>query len=113
VGSRLVDVVKGTEGDNTALVVNGRISAVGREGEIAIPSEAKVVDAHSKWLIPGLMDMHVHISQSSPLARLYLANGVKAVRDTGGDVTPLRLSNQDTQSGKTNRPASLFHRSNP
>ena len=117
VGGRLVDVAKGTETDKTTvLVVDGRIRAVGREGEVAIPSEAKVVDAHSKWLIPGLTDMHVHIGQwrvfnpqlylASP--PLYLASGVTTVRDTGGDVAILRLLDQDIRSGKTVGPRLYF-----
>jgi hypothetical protein len=110
VGGRLVDVAKATDVDNTVVLVAGdRIRAVGREGAIAIPPQAKVVDAHSKWLIPGLTDMHVHISQTrvfSPL--LYLASGVTTVRDTGGDVTILRLLDQDIRSGKMIGPRLYF-----
>jgi imidazolonepropionase-like amidohydrolase len=117
VGGRLVDVASGTEVDNTiVLIAGGRIRAVGREGEIAIPSEAKVVDARSKWLIPGLTDMHVHIGQwriyNPPLyfasPPLYLATGVTTVRDTGGDITILRLLDQDIRAGKTVGPRLYF-----
>jgi imidazolonepropionase-like amidohydrolase len=95
------------------LAARGRITAVGRVGELAIPSGAKVVDARGKWLIPGLVDMHVHVSGSNafpgyPTLILYLANGVTTVRDTGGNVTLLRVLRQDLDSGRQVGPRLFF-----
>jgi imidazolonepropionase-like amidohydrolase len=110
IGGRLVDVAKGTEVDNTVVLVAGdHIRAVGREGAIAIPPEAKVVDAHSKWLMPGLTDMHVHVGKTLFISpQLYLASGVTTVRDTGGDVTVLRFLDRNIRSGKTIGPRLYF-----
>jgi imidazolonepropionase-like amidohydrolase len=43
---------------------NGRIEAIGREGEIAVPEGYKVIDARKRWVIPGLVDYHSHIGGS-------------------------------------------------
>jgi len=48
--------------ENGLIVVeNGKIKAVGAEGQVAIPSGATVVDASGKIIIPGLVDTHSHI----------------------------------------------------
>jgi hypothetical protein len=70
------------------VVVSGeRITAVGRAGTVRVPRGALVVEAAGKFLIPGLWDMHVHLSTATELALPALvANGVTGVRDMGGDM---------------------------
>ncbi|HEY0058777.1 MAG TPA: amidohydrolase family protein [Flavisolibacter sp.] len=46
----------------SVLVENGRISEIGRN--LTAPQGARVIDGNGKWLIPGLVDAHVHFSQS-------------------------------------------------
>ncbi|MEU3168462.1 amidohydrolase family protein [Streptosporangium sp. NPDC006930] len=68
--------------DMTVLVRGERIVAVGPVRSVPVPAGATVVDGTGKFLIPGLVDMHVH---STELERtyppLYLANGVTTVRE--------------------------------
>jgi imidazolonepropionase-like amidohydrolase len=114
VGATLVDVRKGVATERSLVLAAGdRITAVGRVGELAIPPGAKVVNAEGKWLIPGLVDMHVHVPSSTPVSGyptliLYLANGVTTVRDTGGNITSLRLLRQALQSGRQAGPRLFF-----
>jgi len=115
VGGHLVDVQKGSEVDSSVVLTSGgRITAVGRTGEVQVPADAEVVDAHGKWVIPGLMDMHVHITNAAggapgnPFPVFYLANGVTTVRDTGGSITVLRLLKQDVESGRKMGPRLYF-----
>ncbi|UCD37491.1 MAG: amidohydrolase family protein [Fidelibacterota bacterium] len=76
--------------DQTVVVENGRISAVGAAAEVTIPAEATVIDGAGAYLMPGLADMHVHTRDDwlesrwpvSPL-HLFLANGVTTIRDFG------------------------------
>src|SRR5438094_1172589 len=50
---------------NSAIVIeNGRIRDIGPRNEVRIPGNAQTVDARGKWVIPGLIDAHVHFSQS-------------------------------------------------
>src|ERR1019366_9133007 len=46
--------------DMTVLVSGGRIAAVGKAPQVAIPRNALVTDARGKFLIPGLWEMHTH-----------------------------------------------------
>ncbi|HEY6065604.1 MAG TPA: amidohydrolase family protein [Thermoanaerobaculia bacterium] len=83
---RVIDVRAGAAlPDRTVLVREGRIAAVG--GPDLATAGARVVDGRGKFLIPGLWDMHVHLSWSKENALLaLLANGVTGVRDMGGDL---------------------------
>lgn len=51
---------------NSAIVIeNGRIRDAGPRNEVRVPSGVQTVDARGKWVIPGLIDAHVHLSQSA------------------------------------------------
>lgn len=64
---RMVDVATGRYVQNPAVVVtDGRIAAVGRQGQVAVPAGARTVALPGMTLLPGLIDMHVHLD-SSPL----------------------------------------------
>ncbi len=59
---RMVDVLAGTEvAKPVVIITDGRISAVGRQGEVTIPAGAKRIDLPGRTILPGLIDMHVHL----------------------------------------------------
>jgi imidazolonepropionase-like amidohydrolase len=63
---KLVDVATGQELNRPQVViVDGRITQVGKQGD-AIPAGATRVDLPGVTLLPGLIDMHTHLT-SSPL----------------------------------------------
>ena len=70
--------------DMTVVVTGTRIAALGRNGEIPAPPDARVVDASGKFLIPGLWDMHAHLGDDdfdkNYNLRLFVANGITGVR---------------------------------
>jgi len=86
-----VNVIDGTDSlprlDQTVVIQGSRIIAVGPSQSTSAPSDARIVDARGKFLMPGLWDMHVHTSiiGGRPLLALYVANGVTGVRDMAGD----------------------------
>ncbi|MEO8217539.1 MAG: amidohydrolase family protein [Acidobacteriota bacterium] len=47
------------------------------------PDGRSVIEAHGLYMIPGLMDMHIHLARTSEL-RLYLDHGVTTVRNMWG-----------------------------
>ena len=71
----------------TVLIRGDRIADVVEQGMAEIPAGAQTIDATGKFLIPGLWDMHMHLSYVSEHALpLLLANGVTAICDMGGDL---------------------------
>jgi len=82
--------------NQTVVIRDHRIVEVGDAARVAIPSNARVIDATGQYVIPGLWDMHVHsvFGDWFPGGRdvilpLYIANGVTGVRDMGGELSVL------------------------
>jgi imidazolonepropionase-like amidohydrolase len=66
----------------TVITAGGHIVDIGKDGEVQLPQNAHIVDASGKFLIPGLIDMHVHTSWDPSFVRpMLLANGVTSVRE--------------------------------
>ncbi len=105
VGGNVVDLSgKPPLRDAVVLVDGERITAIGPVASTPVPADAKIVPMHGKWLIPGLMNMHVHLALNLPgaarihnetpdsmalrtldNARKSLWSGVTTIRLTGSD----------------------------
>lgn len=117
VGATVIDVARelpeAVRPDMTVVITGERITAVGPAASTAVPRGAQVVAGAGRWVVPGLVDAHVHFFQSGNLytrpdvvdlnaqvpyrdevarnqARLpvtlrsWLASGVTSVLDLGG-----------------------------
>ena len=72
----------------TVVIREGRIASAG--AGVAVPRDATVIDGRGQFLMPGLWDMHVHLGFARESAfPAFVANGVTAVRDLGGDLAEL------------------------
>ncbi len=61
-GGRLIDGYGGKPLENAVIVIEGNtIKEVGPESQVAIPAGARVIDTNGYTVMPGLMDMHVHL----------------------------------------------------
>jgi len=101
--------------DQTVLVKEARIVAVGGSDALHIPQGAQVIDGNGAYLMPGLADMHMHTRQAwddqdvwpvHPL-NLYLANGVTTIRDFAPQGSPLTYALQwrdEIQAGTRSGP---------
>lgn len=80
----IVDVEKGILiPEQTVLVGNDRIDQIGSQGKVKIPKDATIIDGKGLYLMPGLVDAHVHYYDAPVFGRLMIANGILLVRDTG------------------------------
>jgi hypothetical protein len=82
---------------STVLIDGNRIRSVGKDGTVTIPSQAERIDAAGKALLPGLWDMHVHLSPNDGM--LHLAAGVTSVRDLANDNDGLLQRKRDIEAG--------------
>jgi len=89
--------------------------AVGPTTTTAIPRGATLLDGTGKFLIPGLADMHIHLTGAGEpsgsrefIIPLLVANGVTAVRDMGGNVAYLKALRFEINSGKRVGPQIFF-----
>ncbi|MGE5232000.1 MAG: amidohydrolase family protein, partial [Deltaproteobacteria bacterium] len=92
------------------LVRGNRILCAGSVGECPVPRDARVIDARGGWLVPGLIDTHVHLlflqrgSASEDLAndlKDLLAQGITTVRDMG--TNPVELLSRTRALGAAPR----------
>jgi imidazolonepropionase-like amidohydrolase len=95
------------QANRTVVITGDRISSVSDAAQGQPPKNARVIDATGQYLIPGLRDMHVHSAFGDwfPGGRdvilpLFIANGVTAVRDMGGDVPVLAEWRKEIASGQ-------------
>lgn len=79
--------------DQTIVISAGAISSIHSRGSVALDPNVRVIDAHGKYVIPGLADMHVHLGGPGELP-LYIANGVTLIRNMWGDDETLSLRMQ-------------------
>jgi hypothetical protein len=66
----------------TVLIKDDKIESIGQG--IAIPSNYHVINGANQYLIPGLVDSHVHIKKSKNDLLLYIANGITHIAEMTG-----------------------------
>jgi imidazolonepropionase-like amidohydrolase len=92
-GATVIDGKRAPPKPGMAIVTRGeRIEAIVPDSEVArYARNARVIDAHGLYAIPGLIDSHVHLATApnrryaEALLRRYVYGGVTAVRDMAGD----------------------------
>ncbi len=100
-GATLIDGTGAPPRPDALIVVSGgRIVSVGEvalEAQKALPPGTEVVDASGKWIIPGLIDAHVHAESYEDLKAM-LRWGVTSVRLMAEDVAAARRLAQDSRT---------------
>ena len=74
-------VTEAIQPQRTVVIQNGRITAIGDEAT-PHPAGAVVVEGRGRYLVPGLIDMHVHVNQEDLIA--YVRAGITSVRNMWG-----------------------------
>ncbi|OPX40851.1 MAG: dihydroorotase, partial [Desulfobacteraceae bacterium 4484_190.3] len=78
-GGELVDPQKGTSEQSDLIIERGRISRIVPHGTFqGQVSQLKVIDAAGKLVVPGLIDMHVHLREPGEEYKESIATGAKA-----------------------------------
>jgi imidazolonepropionase-like amidohydrolase len=116
-GANLVDLQGTNPVPNAVVLVSGeKIVAVGEGSSVSVPDTAQIIDLNGLWLIPGLMNMHVHLGLKLPgkmaaeladeteaervlrmaaYAREILQAGVTTIRSPGNSWPPVSPGHED------------------
>ena len=113
-----VRVIDGTgdpgRDDQTLIIRDGRIQAVGDAARVTPPPSSRVLDLPGRTVLPGLVGMHEHLfyeyqppgsaqraaRAEHAFAKLYLATGVTTIRTAGTlDWPRMRGSNARSTTG--------------
>lgn|SRR6185295_2769089 len=98
VGGNIIDVNGGSVlRDGVIVIYQGKVETVSPREGFKIPKTAEEVDVSGKWIIPGLIDSHVHSSRWS-LPR-FLAFGITSVRDTHGNMDSILALREEASLG--------------
>ena len=91
--ARIIDGTGAPARANQTLVIrDGKIAALGNDGSVQIPSGALTIDLTGKTVIPGIVGLHEHLLYpvgpvraytGESFSRLYLAGGVTTMRTAG------------------------------
>lgn len=89
----VVDIYNGDKKVMDLLINGERIAGLSLAGVLALPKHTRVIDGRGLFALPGLWDAHAHIAifpeDAKQRAKLYVANGVTSIRDTGGRLEDL------------------------
>src|SRR6266566_5190203 len=61
------DLPSAIASNSTVIIAGSRIEAIGPAGSTPVPAGATRIDGKGKWVVPGLIDSHVHFFQSGNL----------------------------------------------
>jgi Tol biopolymer transport system component len=89
------------------LVREGRIASISPTGTLPPPRDAEVVEAAGRWLIPGLIEMHLHSWMDSALPALLYA-GVTSARDLGAPIARVAGFRDAGEAGVVASPRLVF-----
>ena len=80
-GGRVIDPARNIDGPHDVLLDHGEIKAVESPG--AIPGADQVIEAADFWVLPGLIDMHVHFREPGYEYKETVATGARAAAAGG------------------------------
>jgi len=90
VGARVIDPDSGLDGERTVVVDAGRIVALETPGPLS--ADLPVVEARGQWLLPGFVDLHVHLREPGEEHKETIATGARSGA-AGGFTTLVAMPN--------------------
>ncbi|MCG2823185.1 MAG: dihydroorotase [Desulfobulbaceae bacterium] len=79
---RVIDPANGIDQIRDVLIVDGRIRAVGQPGSLS-GQDGLSYDVTGKWVVPGLIDMHVHLREPGQEYKETIETGTRAAAAGG------------------------------
>ena len=116
VNATVIDGNGGQPLAKTTVVITGeRITDIFPTGKKNPPAGATIVDLGGQYIIPGLIDSHVHLATGTPpkeardrVLRFALLGGITTVRDMGGDAVLLQEMAKAASDRSTESPRIYF-----
>jgi dihydroorotase len=91
-GGRIIDPISGIDGLYDVTLLDGTIGAVEPGNSAAAPQDAIVLDCAAMWIVPGLIDAHVHLRDPGFPEKETIASGLQAAV-VGGFTTVAAMAN--------------------
>ena len=91
-GGRIIDPANRKDGPADLLLIDGKIAAVGPEASARAQPDARRIDVAGLVVVPGLIDMHVHLREPGQSAKETIGSGTAAAA-RGGFTSVLCMPN--------------------
>src|SRR5579872_166800 len=91
-GGRVIDPLSGVDGLSDLIALDGEIDAIEAAGSITAPESARVLNCSGLWIVPGLIDPHVHLRDPGFPEKETIASGLRAAA-AGGFTTVAAMAN--------------------
>jgi dihydroorotase len=91
-GGRVVDPASNIDGLYDVIVIDGKIDSLHPPGKIPIPAGGSLLDCVGMWVMPGLIDPHVHLREPGFPEKETIASGLAAAV-AGGFTTVAAMAN--------------------
>ena len=91
-GGRVIDPLYEVDGARDLLVTDGEVEALEPAGTLKPPDGAEVIDVTGLWVIPGLIDPHVHLRDPGFPEKETILTGLRAAA-AGGFVAVAAMAN--------------------
>ncbi len=77
VGGRILDPASGTDAPGSVVIRDGRVAAI-EQGEGRPPEGVDRIDCAGKWIVPGFVDLHVHLREPGEEYKETIETGARA-----------------------------------
>jgi dihydroorotase len=91
-GGRVIDPASGIDGLYDVLIIDGEIDALEPAGTIEPPADTETLDCAGLWVVPGLIDVHVHLRDPGFPQKETIVTGLRAAA-AGGFTTVAAMAN--------------------
>ena len=102
VGGTLVDGTGRQPRSNPVIVIRDGRLVTAAAGADSIPADGRRIEANGKWIIPGLIDMHVHYYEW--MGQLFVRHGVTTVWDVGNNLDRILELRRQSRNPDAPRP---------
>ena len=77
-GGRVIDPSQNLDSEQDILIEDGKIAAIDKPGAIPASRASKVIEAKGMWVLPGLLDIHVHLREPGLEYKETIETGTRA-----------------------------------
>uniref|UniRef100_A0AAU1U5A0 Amidohydrolase family protein n=1 Tax=Streptomyces sp. NBC_00119 TaxID=2975659 RepID=A0AAU1U5A0_9ACTN len=97
-GGTLLDPATGEVTEDAVVVIrDGVVRAAGKRKNVDVPAGVTLLDAQGRWVLPGLVDSHIHLNTAAEAARTLALGATTARSDSTNfyqDIAVRELSRQ-------------------
>lgn len=106
-GGTLIDMTGSRPLRNASILVrDGLIEKVAQGDDVDYPADTRIIEAKGKFILPGLIDSHVHYNWY--MGELFLAHGITTVNDLSGRIHWQQAVRNGLNSGKLRGPRYVY-----